>query len=87
MWANKSMTPATFKTGPAGVSQLALSYDGTHVAVVTTDGAASVWTASGKRVARVTGATKAVAFGPTDDLLLIADGKGVRMSALAALAK
>jgi hypothetical protein len=85
VWANKSMTPTTFKTG-AAVTGLAMSYFGTHMAVVSADGA-EVWTTTGERVARVPGSVKAVAFGPTDDLLLIADGKGVRLAAWAGMAK
>ena len=85
VWANKSMVPTTFKTGGA-VAGLALSYFGTHVAVLSGDGA-TVWTTTGERVAGVPGATKAAAFGPTDDLLLMADGKGVHVVVWAGLAK
>ncbi|HUR54200.1 MAG TPA: hypothetical protein VMZ71_08720 [Gemmataceae bacterium] len=82
VWANKSLTPTTFRAGTGAVSQVALSYYGTHVAVLSGD-TATVWTASGERVAGVPGTTKAVAFGPTDDLLMTADGKGVRIAAWA----
>ena len=81
VWANKSLTPTTFRTG-GPVAGLALSYYGTHVAVLSGD-AATVWTTAGERVAGVPGPTKAVAFGPTDDLLMLADGKGVRVVAWA----
>jgi hypothetical protein len=81
-WPNKSVTPTKFRTAAAAVRHLAFSPCGGELAVADAAGAVAVWDPiTGTRVFEVKrrAAAGAVAFGPRDDLLMAADGKGVEV--------
>jgi hypothetical protein len=90
VWPNKSLSPRTFGDGATPITQLAFDSWGLRLAVADTDGELGVWDSVGRellfQVRRPT-PVKAMAFGPTDDFLLIGDGKGVEVWSVEALAK
>ncbi len=79
-WPNKTATITKFKTGGLAIKGLAFNPCGGEIAVVDASGWVSVWLpATGVKVFEVKQKRPiaAVAYGPHDDVLLLADGKGV----------
>ncbi|MBA4189013.1 MAG: hypothetical protein C0467_13530 [Planctomycetaceae bacterium] len=95
LWADKSMTPkvftATSNAGvPTAITQLAFSPSGCLLAVVDSSGVVWVWDLNTMRsILRVKRPkqVQTLAFGPTDDLLLLSNGKAVELWHLSELAK
>ena len=84
-WPDGSPSPTKFRTGTAPVTHLALSPGGGAVAVADAAGGLSVWNLAGGVCVAATQRREpvaAVAWGPTDDLLLVADGNGVEVWSL-----
>jgi hypothetical protein len=82
IWLNRSATPMTLRAGRAAISHLAFNPCGGELAVADAAGGLSVWSVnSGKKDFEVKrrGPITALAYGPQEDLLLIADGKGVEV--------
>jgi hypothetical protein len=90
VWPNRSLSPRTFGDGTAAVTHLAFDTWGQRLAVADADGELSVWDAVAREAlfrVRRPGPVRALAFGPTDDVLLIGEGKGVEVWSVEALAK
>jgi len=95
LWANKSMTPkvftATSNTGaPVAITHLAFSPTGTYLAVSDSANVVWIWDLNLMRsILRVHRPTpvRALSFGPTEDLILLGNGKTVEMWHLNELAK
>ena len=82
LWANKSMTPKLFSVTKAAIANLAFGPSGAHLAVADAAGGVTVWDLFEERaVLKLTRPTpvKALAFGPSDDLILISAGKTVEL--------
>jgi hypothetical protein len=82
VWFDKSLSPKTFNASvSAAIAQLSFSPSGSHLAARDSEGVITVWDLSAQRanlkVRRP--AAKTIAFGPTDDLLLLSDGKAVEL--------
>ena len=89
-WPDKALKPTKAKVAPAAVTQLAFSWYGQKLLVADAGAGLTVWDVAANRAAfRVVRPTapKAVAFGPWDDVVLIADGKAVEFWWLPELAK
>lgn len=81
-WPNKTATITKFKTGGLAIKGLAFNPCGGEIAVVDASGWVSVWLpATGVKVFEVKQKRpiSAVAYGPHDDVLMLADGKGVEL--------
>ncbi len=79
-WPNKTATITKFKTGGLAIKGLAFNPCGGEIAVVDASGWVSVWLpATGVKVFEVKQKrpVAAMAYGPHDDVLMLADGKGV----------
>ena len=90
LWYQKAMIPKTFTATTAAVTHLSFSPTGAHLAVADAAGAVWIWdVATTKQVVKTTRPTpvKAMAFGPTDDLLLLSDGKAVELWSVSELGK
>ncbi len=95
LWANKSMTPKVFTAtsssgAPVAITNLAFSPSGSHLAVSDSANVVWVWDLNQMRaILRVTRPmpVRALSFGPTDDLILLGNGKAVEMWHLSELAK
>jgi hypothetical protein len=81
-WAKRATTPVMYWNGTAPITHLAFASWGLDLVVADAAGGLSVWDlARGKRAFEVRrpAPVAAVSFGPSDDLVLIADGKGVEV--------
>lgn len=88
-WPEKSMKPTKFKAGAGAIRGLAFNPRRGELAAVDAAGWVSVWhPTSGTKLFAVKPKPlpRAVAYGPNEDLLMIADGKGVEVWWLPALA-
>src|SRR5262249_36282068 len=89
-WPNPATAPGTYWNGTAAVTQLALASWGLDLAVADATGGLSVWDlGQGRRVFEVKRPVpvQVMSYGPSDDLLLLADGKGVEVWWITELAK
>lgn len=81
-WPNKTTAITMFKTGGVAIKGLAFNPCGGEIAVVDASGWVSVWhPATGTKAFEVKQKrpVAAVAYGPYEDILMIADGKGVEV--------
>ncbi len=81
-WPNKSLAPVSFPTGGGAVTHLAFNACGGELAVTDAAGVLSVWDLTTR--ARLFEIKRrqpvgAVVFGPEEDILLVAEGKGVEV--------
>jgi len=80
-WPNRSLAPPTpFRAAPAAVTHLALGPNGGELAVADAAGGLAVWHLPTKTKLYETKRPQpagALTWGPRDDVLLVADGKGV----------
>jgi WD40 repeat protein len=82
VWLNKSLTPKTFNaSASAAITHLSFSPSGAHLAARDSEGTISVWNLTAQRaILKVRReAVKAITYGPTDDTLLLSDGKAVEL--------
>jgi hypothetical protein len=89
IWAGRSLTPILSRVGTAAVTHLSFSAWGNRLLVADAAGGLTVWdVAAGlpEFTARRP-PSPAAAFGPWDDVVLVADGKGVEVWWTAELAK
>jgi WD40 repeat protein len=87
-WPNKAAFPIPFRAADAPIRHLDFAPCSTDLLVVDAAGGVAVWDpAAGVRrwELRRPGPVAAAAFGPADDVVLVADGKGVEVVWLAAL--
>jgi hypothetical protein len=85
LWGNKAMTPKTFiASASAAITHLSFSPTGAGLMARDADGVISVWDLAAQRavVKARRPASKAIAYGPTDDLVLVSDGKAVELWSL-----
>jgi WD40 repeat protein len=88
LWEEKAMKPRLFAGATGAVTQLAYSPYGSHLAVGDASGAVRVWNLGAERaVAKITRVGAQVAFGPTDDTVVLSDGKRLELWSLGELAK
>ena len=81
-WPAKATTISKFKSGVVAIKGLAFNPCGGELAVVDTSGWVSVWhPATGTKMFEMKQkrAVAAVSYGPREDILMIADGKGVEL--------
>lgn len=90
IWSNRAMKPVLFTASTHAITQLAFGPSGAHVAVADAVGEISLWELwepvlvfRVKRPAPV----KAIAFGPSDDAIIISHGKSVELWSLSELVK
>ena len=91
-WLSAELAPHLLAVTAAdtAVTQLSFGPSGTLLAVLDSAGVVRVWDLAAMRsILKVTRPkpVKAIAFGPTDDVLLLADGKAVDLWHLPELAK
>ena len=81
-WPDKTTTPVTFSTGKAAVTHLAFSQCGGDLVVTDAAGGLSMWGLPNRTKEFALTRPRpigAVVFGPGDDILFVADGKGVEV--------
>lgn len=89
-WGNKAVKPTMFWNCTSAVVRIAFASWGREVAVADASGGISVWDlGAGRRAFELKrpAPVAVMSFGPSDDLLLLADGKGVEVWWIDALRK
>ncbi len=90
VWAYRSAAPRTFRAAEAAITQLAFSPSGVYLVVADGTNVVRVWDLFSQRAVVKTirpNPVRAVAAGPNDDLVLLAEGKSAELWHLDELAK
>jgi len=90
LWAYRSTAPRTFRAAEGAITHLAFSPSGVYLVVADSTNVVRVWDLFSQRAVVKTARSnpvRAVAAGPNDDLVLLADGKSAELWHLDELVK